>query len=248
MRKIIITSDFNYINNNYYISFREFFNNYINNHNISLHKISSRKFKKELEEFYIQIYKHDFFKSWSLIFKDSILKSILHIKDMNVLIKYMEYKYTFWKEFFEKLFYSYVIFILTIIISCFLGNHMLIILFLYFVIYIIINLIYYISIVHIVKWNYKSYLNSLNKNNLLENRIYVNEFLENYSYLNNKLFNINNIFIQENNNFIHKFEKIWKITFMLPYVFSFVNLVISISYVLFLIYLMFQNLLAINII
>lgn len=253
MIKIIIKftkvfSDFSYINHNYYLSFKEFFESYLNNNLIHSHKIFNKKFKKELENFSIYIYKQDFFQAWCNIYHDSIINWILHMKNINLLIKYMEYKYTFWNSFFEKVLYSYSIFILTIFFTFFIKNflNLIYIIYIYLFIYIFCQIIFYIFIVQLVKWNYKSYLNRVNKNNLFENRIYIHDFLETYNYLNKKIYNIENIYKEENSDFTYKFEKIWKIIFLLPYGLNLLNITLSIFYIFFIIYIMFQNILSIN--
>ena len=76
----------------------------------------------------------------------------------------------------------------------------------------------------------------------------MNDFLHIYNLLNKKIFNMENIYVMGDNNYINKFEKIWKITFLLPSILNLLNVTISISYVLFIIYIMFQNILSVNVI
>jgi hypothetical protein len=251
IKKIIhIFSDFSYINNNYLSSFKEFFENYLNNNIIHNHKISSNKFKNQLNKFYVFIYSEDFFKAWSMIFSDSIIQYILHMKNVEILKRYMEYKYSFWSCFFEKILYSYSIFFLTIFLSIFIKTIFMInkIIYLYIFFYILIQIFFYLLLIKTVKWNYKTYLNHLNKSNLLENKIYFNDFFNIYNLLNKKSFNMEKIYIMENNNYVHEFEKIWKLIFLSPSMLNLFNVIISISYVLFIIYMMFQNILSLNVI
>lgn len=256
MIKIIIKflpnfSDFAYINHKYLMAFQEFFHNYLQNNTVNIHKISSKKFQKELDKFYTYIYNHDFFTAWSLVFKDKITVYILHMKDVDILQAYFSYKYKFWNCFFEKILYSYGIFILTIFISFFIRKFLFIgsIMYIYIISYMLLQIIFHIGLVELVKWNYKIYLNEINKNHLLENRIYSHEFLENYRNLNNNRdFNVNNIYKMKINNFQDRFESLWKMIFLLPSILNLVNLSGSITYVFFIIYMMFQNILSINVI
>lgn len=243
---IIITNEFSYINKAYFLSFQEFFKYYLNNNTIIYYKTSNKKFNKELEKFYKNIYIMDFFQCWQKIFKDKIIINILYMKDLSILLDYMEYKCNFWNSFGEKIIYSYCIFLISLFFYLINPHRQLF--FIYIFIYILLQIFFYLIIVNSVKFNYKSYLNNINKNKFFSNEINIYEFLNNYEYLNNKKYNINYLNNKKNIDFFHRFQKIWKMIFFLPYIFNFINIFISIIYIFLLMYILFQNFICGNII
>jgi hypothetical protein len=220
---------FKFINDNYKQDFITLFRVLAKDRNIQktcidyIKQNNSASLKKECEQFLL--YNNiNFYYAWAMSFSDPIMSQIMCTKNLKLLISYVEQKYTFWNNNFNKLLYAYIIFFTCCITSksfLVLFNLSLNIYLYSFVLFIIIlHFIYYYLILRIMINTYDiflkqyMYLQYLDQKCSLEELLYINP-INIYRIYPISKFTYNNE--DMNNNFLHKK---WEIIHYIPLLFS----------------------------
>lgn len=210
-----------------------------------MNKSTSKLFKKESKRFMIEIQNQDFYKAWSLSFKDYSMKYIILTKDWKLLLDYLEKKYQFWKNVQEKILYPLLVFITSILVSkmlmsifTFSLNYYL---YGFILLILIIGLIFYFTTISLIYFTYRRYIKNYIYGLFLEKKCSLFDIWYNY---NINVYQYKNT-CQDLNQIYFKNQKYlqfrWKIISIIPIVLNIIIITLSIGFVIWIVVQVFFN-------
>lgn len=197
--KIIKPPEFSFISKKYLNDFKNLIEkfNYSNNYKQIMHQYLKNKnihknLKKEINLFLHYINYCNFQKAWSFSFSDPIMQDLIEYTRIEDLIKYMDYKYQFWCNFYNKIFYASITNIIVIFLNFFfiyIFNvvHMYIFIISYFFL-VFLLIIITINIVKVfIRNTYKKYIWNLIYIDYIQNKTSL-EKIFNYKEINIEIY------------------------------------------------------------